>query len=95
VGYVASSDPSDWDFTPPEVQPRSRAEDVGTILLSNEFTTVRVRKVLTRNGERLEIEAPKSGTVIQLDPIELESLTWQEPEVFSEFQANPPGAPGA
>lgn len=89
MGYVASNDPDDWDFAPPEVQPRGRQhEDPGAIVLSNEFTTVRVRKVQTRNGERLEIEAPKNGSVIHLDPVELESLTWQPPEVFSQFQEN-------
>jgi hypothetical protein len=59
--------------------------------LANEFAEVRVRKVHTRNGVRLEIVAPKLGRRVQLDPIELESLTWQTPETFSSFLTTPFG----
>lgn len=60
--------------------------DSGTsIQISNEFATIRLRKVHTRNGERLEIVAPRRGLRILLDAVELESLTWQTPETFSGF----------
>lgn len=49
-----------------------RGEDA--VEVANEFASVRVRKVLTRNGERLEIEAPRRGTLIRLDPLELETI---------------------
>lgn len=63
----------------------------GYIEIANEFAVARVRKVNTRNGERLEISAPKQGSRILLDPLELESLTWQTPEVFAEFLTTPHG----
>ncbi len=56
-----------------------------TIQITNEFASVLVRKVYTPNGERLEIEAPKLGYCIQLDPLELESITWQDKVTFSHF----------
>jgi hypothetical protein len=59
--------------------------------IGNEFAFVRVRKVLTRNGERLEIEAPKIGRVIRLDSLELESLTWQTHDTLSKFMERPFG----
>lgn len=49
------------------------------IVVTNEFATVVIRKVETRNGERLEISAPSSGRSIQLDALVLESLTWSDP----------------
>lgn len=55
------------------------------IRVSNEFADVFVRKVHTRNGERLEIESPRRGFRIHLDAVELESLTWQTSETFSRF----------
>ena len=66
--------------------------DAGEYLhLANEFAEVLVRKVTTRNGVRLEIVAPKIGRRIFLDPVELESLTWQTPETFSSFLRTPFG----
>ena len=61
------------------------------IRISNEFAVVFLSKVNTRNGERLLIESPKLGYSIALDPLELESLTWQETEVFSKFLETPHG----
>lgn len=66
-------------------------DDDGWIQVANEFTTVRVRKQLTRNGERLEIHSAKLGTTIMLDPLELESLTWQTTETFSRMLETPYG----
>jgi hypothetical protein len=62
-----------------------------TVTITNEFTSVRVRKVFTRNGERLEVHSAKLGFTVQLDPLELESLTWQTPDVFSGFLQDPYG----
>lgn len=59
--------------------------------ISNEFTSVEVRKVTTRNGELVEIRSRKLGFVVRLDPLELESLTWQEPIMFSQLLATPYG----
>ena len=52
---------------------------------------VTVDKVYTRNGERLEIASPRLGFRIQLDPLELESLSWQTKESFSRFLQDPFG----
>jgi hypothetical protein len=62
--------------------------------LSNEYATVRVRRVFTRNGVRLEIVAPHFGRGIRLDPLELETLTWQSHELFSSFLRTPFGPEG-
>lgn len=61
------------------------------IELANEFTSVAVRKVFTRNGARLEITSPRLGFRILLDPLALEGLTWQTMETFSQFLATPFG----
>lgn len=66
-------------------------DDDGWIQVVNEFTTVRVRKQFTRNGERLEIHSAKLGTTILLDPLELESLTWQTTQTFSRMLETPYG----
>lgn len=62
-----------------------------SIEISNEFAQVIVAKVFTRNGERLEINSPRLGRSIRLDPLELESLTWQTTETFSKFLEEPYG----
>lgn len=59
--------------------------------LSNEFAAVEIRKVTSRNGMRLEIYSPALGYKIQLDPLELESLTWQNKDIFTKFLENPFG----
>ncbi len=51
------------------------SDDGSWLTISNEFTTVRVRKERTRNGERLAIVSTKMGQEIRLDSLELESLT--------------------
>lgn len=62
-----------------------RYSDEPAISVSNEFADIVVRKVYTRNGERLEINAYRRGYRILLDALELESLTWQTSETFSGF----------
>jgi hypothetical protein len=61
------------------------------IEVSNEFAIVSVRKVLTRNGARLEIHSPRLGHKIRLDALALESLTWQPMETFTKFLETPFG----
>lgn len=63
--------------------------DAERITLANEFAEVRVSVVPTRNGARLRIESPKSGHAVELCPLELESLTWQNPQTFSAMLGNP------
>jgi hypothetical protein len=59
------------------------------IRISNEFASIIVRKVRTRNGERLEIESPGLNLCIRLDALQVESIVWQDPEFFSQLLANP------
>ena len=62
--------------------------------IGNEFALVRVSKVWTRNGERLRIQSVRLRYSIQLDALELESLTWQSHETFSKFLETPFGTEG-
>jgi hypothetical protein len=59
--------------------------------LANEFAEVVVERVTTRNGVRLRIFSPSSGTEIMLCPLELEALTWQDHELFAGLLADPFG----
>lgn len=59
--------------------------------IANEYARVQVRRVETRNGSRLEIVAPHLGRGIRLCPLELETLTWQSHDTFSDFLATPFG----
>lgn len=59
------------------------------LTIANEFSEVEVRRVETRNGTRLLIDAAKSGQWIALDPMELEALTWQTTQTFSEMIKRP------
>jgi hypothetical protein len=61
------------------------------LTVANEFAVTTVQKVLTRNGERLEIYAPKLRRRILLDAVELESLSWQTHETFSKILEAPFG----
>ncbi|MFF0291821.1 hypothetical protein [Streptomyces sp. NPDC005262] len=60
--------------------------------IGNEFTGVQLRKVFTRQGERLEIVVPRRGHRILLDAMQLEIVAAQEPEKFSELFAKHLGA---
>ena len=61
------------------------------IEIANEFAAVVVTRVETRNGVRLRIESPRLGRSIDLDPLELESLTWQSHDLFTGLLAEPYG----
>lgn len=55
-----------------------RDPDEPVIVVSNEFAAVAVRKVATRNGERLEIRSLGQERTIRLDALALEALTWSD-----------------
>jgi len=50
---------------------------VEEMMIVNEFAAVRVRKVRTRNGERLELHSLKQDRTVRIDALSLESLTWR------------------
>jgi hypothetical protein len=58
------------------------------LAIGNEFTTVWVRKIKTRNGERLEIHTPDKQTTIRVDPMQLEALSAQSTESISQLLEN-------
>ncbi|MET7780196.1 dihydrodiol dehydrogenase [Streptomyces mirabilis] len=55
------------------------------LAIGNEFTTVWVRKIRTRNGERLEIHTPDQQATIRIDPMQLEALSSLSPEGISRL----------
>lgn len=61
------------------------------IVISNEFATVTVRKVRTRNGERLEIRSAAQNRSVKLDAIALEALTWSSSLVVGQALETPLG----
>ena len=63
----------------------------GPVAIANEFATVTVERIETRNGVRLRITSARLGRSIDLDPVELETLTWQSHDLFSGFLATPFG----
>ena len=75
---------------PSESQPEL-VQEGPELLIANEFAEVVVRKLLTRNGVRLEIRSPKGGYCVLLDALELEALSWQPSETFSKFLESPWG----
>jgi hypothetical protein len=52
--------------------------DESVIRFTSDTNPIEIQKIKTRNGSRIEIMAIESGKSIKLDPIELESLTWQD-----------------
>lgn len=70
----------------------------GELRISNEFTSVLLRKVKTRNGEVLEITSAQVDRSVRLDALVLESLTWRSEEDLAKglerpFGSNPGGSP--
>lgn len=63
----------------------------GPIVVANEFADVVVTRVRTRNGVRLDIWSPRRGSRIQLDAVELDCLSYQPKETFSEMLERKPG----
>ena len=66
-----------------------REENKEGLVITNEFAQVIVRKIPIRNGAILEIYSPKTGTSIRIDALSLESLTWQDEQLFTKFLGNP------
>lgn len=64
----------------------------GELTVTNEFTSVRVRKVQTRNGERLEISSLRVPHKIRLDALLLESLSWRSHEDLAKGLETPFGS---
>ena len=60
-------------------------------IISNEFTTVTVRKIRTRNGERLELRSAAQERSITLDALALEALTWSNALEVGEGLSTPMG----
>ena len=58
------------------------------LMIANEFAEVIVRKVETRNGVRLLIRSAKSGQWVSIDPLEAESLTWQNEKTYAAMVGN-------
>jgi hypothetical protein len=58
--------------------------------ISNEAAIARVRKVRTGHGVRLEIYAPEKDSRVYLDPLNIESLSWQTPRTFTDTLEDPP-----
>ncbi len=57
--------------------------------ISNGSATALVRKVRTGNGVRLEIYSPEVDKRVYLDPLLLDSLTWQTSETFLDILEDP------
>lgn len=55
--------------------------------IANEFTSVTIRKVSGRYGERLEIGMEGTGKSVRLDAMQLEAVACQGPEKFSQLLA--------
>lgn len=58
----------------------------------NEFAGVRIRKVRSRAGERLEIHSARYDRTIRLDATTLEAVSWQSPAALSKFIEEMPEA---
>lgn len=61
------------------------------IQIANEFTVIQVSYISTRQRERLLVSSPRLGFQTLLDPLQLESLTWQTPEMYSKLLDTPYG----
>ncbi|MFI5541830.1 dihydrodiol dehydrogenase [Nocardia sp. NPDC051900] len=70
-------------------------EQVGPALaIVNEFGAAWIRKVMTRNSERLKIYSPNLGYNVRLDAPHLEAISWQTGAFFSELLSAPFGPEG-
>lgn len=70
------------------IEPDDSVRPIGDAIgIANEFTGVLLRKVLTRNGERLEVTTPKRDHRVLLDAMQLEIISTLRPEDFTELIA--------
>ena len=65
-------------------------DETDALVIANEFVDVVVRRVLTRNGVRLEIFSPRRGTRVRLDAVALDCISYQPPETFTEMLSKKP-----
>jgi len=70
-------------------RPDQTVPDTDWIDIGNEFAAVQVRRVMTRNGARLEIRSPKRELSVLLDATVLDGLTWQTDESLSLLLRDP------
>ncbi|GAA2357653.1 hypothetical protein [Dactylosporangium salmoneum] len=72
-------------------EPGAEEKDAGIIEvgewfgIGNEFTGVQIRKVWTRNGERLELHVPARNYRSLLDAMQLEIIAAQDPAAFTRL----------
>jgi hypothetical protein len=64
---------------------RRMPEDDVQWLIKNEYASVKVTVDTEGKGTRLKVEDLSSGTVIYLDPLELQALAWATREDLSAF----------
>lgn len=62
------------------IDPGLKREQVTEV--ADDHTSVRISKVLSRCGARLEIDSRRTGATVRLDSLELESLSWQNRDTF-------------
>lgn len=74
------------------ITPMSKLSTTEERRIADDETSVHIRKVRTPNGARLEIVDPASGRSTQLDPLELEGVTWQEDQFFTDILDTGPRA---
>lgn len=68
-----------------ESQRRPYVSTVEEFDVSSPERTVTVRKIKTRKGERVEFESSVDENVLSVDALGLESLAWQESDVFAAY----------
>jgi len=85
LNEAGSGNPPDpLRFPEHEIQPDTDWLEVG-----NEFATVSVRRVRTRNGARLEIRSPRRELSVFLDATLLDALSWQTADSLSLLLETP------
>lgn len=84
-----SAEPPQAAANPLRVREQEIEEAGEWLEIGNEFATVMVRRVRTRNGGRLEIRSPKRELSIFLDATVLDGLTWQTAESMSLLLESP------
>lgn len=62
------------------------------LVIANEFTAVAVRKIGTRQGERLELRVAGSGRRVLLDAMQLEAVAHLDAAAFSRLIAHSLGS---
>lgn len=63
----------------------SQAKRERVVEVADEIASVEISSVVTPCGVRMEITSPDSGESLRLDPLALESLSWQQNSDLSEI----------